>query len=131
MSCFKCTFFRNIFTVIMCSILGTTLSFGRDADGEIRGVDPEVRKAKDAASEIALQEIKKFAKMTEKLTTFRQTHENSYGLPSKVEELQKLKGLIAALKQNELKETQTYFDSLLKKYKTTADNFAPDRKSHV
>ena len=110
------TIFGNVKIALIVFLLGGSLSFGQDNTNEIRGMDPELRVKLEKASEEALNDVTELSNKAEKLVLFRQTNEKAYGLPSALNELQKLQRTTEAFADNELKEVEDFYTSLQEKY---------------
>lgn len=115
------TVFKNITIALVILLFGSSLSIGQEGQG-IRGMDPENVKILEKASEEGLNDITELAKEAEKLVAFRQANEKAYGLPSGVEELQKMKETTESFANNELGEIVEFYQSLQDKYNANGAN---------
>ncbi len=110
--------FMLIFIII---VVGFSLSFAQN-EKSLKDMPQEEYDKYEKASENALKDVDAFAKMAEKLRVFRQQNDMAYGFPSDLNKLQKMKNASDSFAENDLKEIETFYQSLQDKYGAASAN---------
>ncbi|MDX2510014.1 MAG: hypothetical protein QNK28_10750 [Desulfobacterales bacterium] len=86
----------------------------------LEGLDPKNYDSMLESRDAALADMKLLDGSAERVRQFKQANDRSYGLPSSVEELERMLSLTKAFIKDDVEEVQALSKSLLKKYKVSS-----------
>ncbi len=113
--------FKNIIVFFIIISAGFSISFAQ-SEKSLKDMPQEEYDKYEKASENALKDVDELAKMAERLRVFRQHNDMAYGFPSDLNKLQKMKNASDSFAENDLKEIETFYQSLQDKYGAKSAN---------